>query len=146
MMKKFITTSIIALMTVFCYAPGSNTVMIFESKPIQVPDKLILAIMRYESKNNPLAYNPSEDACGILQLRGIMIDEVNRIMKLQNNPERYTLQDRWDSLKSVRIYYTVQTFHNPGYNHKKAAYLWNGGSTKPNKSTINYYNQIKKLL
>lgn len=145
-MKRFLTTSIIALMTVFCFAPRNSTVMIFESKPIQVPDKLILAIMQYESQNNPLAYNASEDAAGILQLRPIMIDEVNRIMKLQNNPERYTLNDRWDSLKSVRIYYTVQTFHNPGYNHKKAAYLWNGGSVIPKKSTINYYTQIKKLL
>ena len=42
--------------------------------------KLIKAIMAVESSGNPNAYNEAEQSAGILQIRPIMVEDVNRIM------------------------------------------------------------------
>jgi hypothetical protein len=40
---------------------------------------LLAAIIQVESSGNPRAYNQREDAVGILQIRRILVDDLNRI-------------------------------------------------------------------
>lgn len=65
---------------------------------------LIPLLIAVESGGDPNAYNEIENAAGILQIRPIMVDEVNRIL----GEVVYTLQDRFDIDKSLEmcvIYY-----------------------------------------
>lgn len=59
-------------------------------------DLIIAALIMVESSGKALAYNSSTDAVGILQIRRIMVDDVNRIL----GRHIYTYDDRWDPEKS----------------------------------------------
>ena len=53
-------------------------------------DPLIAAIIQVESGGDTLAYNAKEDAVGCLQIRPIMVREVNRLV----GKDSFTLDDR----------------------------------------------------
>jgi len=89
-------------------------------------DILLEAVMCVESSYDSRAINHKENAVGILQIRPIMIREANRILALQRDDRRFTLNDRADSLKSVQVWYIVQGHHNPEYDPILAARIWNG--------------------
>lgn len=59
-------------------------------------EAVIVALIMVESSGKALAYNSSTDAVGILQIRRIMVDDVNRIL----DRNIYTYDDRWDPEKS----------------------------------------------
>ena len=63
---------------------------------------LIGAIIQVESRDNDSAYNKSEDAVGCLQIRPIMIREVNRLLKIRGDSRRYTLLNRWNRQKVLK--------------------------------------------
>lgn len=84
---------------------------------------IINAVKIVESNNNPLAFNVSEQAAGILQIRPIMVREVNRLVGYQ----KYTLEDRWDPTKSVGMFIDYQNAVNPDWCPELAAKKWNGG-------------------
>ena len=67
-------------------------------------DSLVYALIHVESRGNDSAYCVSEDAVGCLQIRRIMIREVNRILKSEGNPLRYKMKDRWSRPKSIEIF------------------------------------------
>lgn len=52
--------------------------------------KVLLSIMEEESRFQPDAINKSENAVGLLQIRPIMIKEVNRLI----GEERFTNMER----------------------------------------------------
>lgn len=62
-------------------------------------EAVIVALIMVESSGKALAYNSSTDAVGILQIRRIMVDDVNRII---GSPV-YTYDDRWDPDKSRQM-------------------------------------------
>jgi hypothetical protein len=68
-----------------------------------IEDPLIAAIIQVESGGDTLAYNSKEDAVGCLQIRPIMVREVNRLV----GKDSFTLYDRWSKVKVFRclIYY-----------------------------------------
>ncbi|MGB9697719.1 MAG: hypothetical protein ACPL2D_10625 [Ignavibacteria bacterium] len=84
-----------------------------------------------ESSGNWLAYNEMENAGGILQIRPVMIDEVNRLQ----DSVRFELRDRWNIERSYKIFAIKMMAHNPELDIIKACQLWNGIKTK--KSYIN---------
>ena len=100
---------------------------------------MLYAFMKVESDFdtdtiNKLGYG------GILQIGQEMTDEVNRILKLNGFPAKFTLSDRLDSLKSVQEWYIVQHYRNASYDLKRACKIWN---PKANKK---YYLKIQKVL
>jgi len=108
--------------------------------------KLINAMIAVESRGNDSAYCAKENAVGCLQIRPIMVKEVNRILKRNNNECRYTLQDRWDRDKSIEMFmivYNYYEFKHKG-NFERVARNWNGG---PNGYTLDatkeYWNNVK---
>ena len=72
--------------------PGKNLISekeIFDYSNLDTD--ILSAIIYVESKGNPQAYAPGEDAVGILQIRKCMVDDVNRILKRKKSPIRESL-------------------------------------------------------
>jgi hypothetical protein len=106
--------------------------------------KFISSLIMVESSGNDQAHNLSEDAVGCLQIRPIMVREVNRLLKRRGEERRYTLQDRWNRRKSIEMFLVynknVTKFENQ-------ARRWNGGPGGMNKeTTIKYWNKVRQKL
>jgi hypothetical protein len=114
-------TTLILLVSQILHAPEFRTLTILENEPIMFmpkPDKMLWAFMKIESNFNTKIVN-YKNAGGILQIRPEMIAEANRICKLTNDRRKFVLDDRLDSIKSVQIWYLVQSYWNPDYNLKQ---------------------------
>jgi hypothetical protein len=138
-MKKMLVT---LLITLFCFqlsAPPFERLTILRDEAIKVYDSMLNAFMFVESSYrtniiNSLGYG------GILQIGQEMIDETNRICKLNGMIESFKLTDRMDSTKAVRMWYIVQTYWNPSYDLKRACKIWNPLASN------NYRRKIQKQL
>ncbi len=110
--------------------------------PALVADSLLAAIIHVESRGDTLAHNIKEDAVGVLQIRPIMVKEVNRVLGF----DKYTLQDRWDKQKSIEMFNVIR--HNtPHPTNEKVARNWNGGPNGYRKnSTLKYWVKVKQQL
>ena len=75
-------------------------------------EPLIQAMIMVESEGNDSAYHKGEKAAGCLQIRPIMVREVNRILEIQNSELEYTLEDRWSREKSIEMFHIVNGYHN----------------------------------
>jgi hypothetical protein len=104
------------------------------------------AVMYVESRGDTSAYNVQEDAVGCLQIRPIMVREVNRVL----GSEVYTLDDRWSrqcSLEMFRVMAVqVDKAEHPNY-EEVVARRWNGGARGERKSaTLGYWRRVEKKL
>ncbi len=85
--------------------------------------KAIIKAERPNSLEQAKAARLREDAVGVLQIRPVMVRACNEILGYQ----KYFLNDRNDSIRSVEMFYLFQNHFNPDFNPEIAAYLWNGG-------------------
>ena len=130
-MNLLVVYSLLTLATSFNGVAGSSTV-----------DPLIMAIIQVESGGDTLAHNIKEDAAGVLQIRPIMIAEVNRLI----GKDIFTLEDRWNVHKSIEMFNVIRS-HTQNPTNEKLARNWNGGWKGYKKqSTIKYWNKVRKLL
>ena len=103
---------------------------------------LIDAIIYVESRGNTKAYNISEDAVGCLQIRPIMLKEVNRLLGYN----KYKLSDRWSKDKSIEMFNVIKE-HTTNPTDEKLARNWNGGwNGYKKKSTLKYWYKVKQQL
>lgn len=106
--------------------------------------KLISSVIMVESSGNDSAHNLSEDAVGCLQIRPIMVREVNRLLKRRGDDRVYTLQDRWNRQKSIEMFLV---FNRNITKFEEQCRRWNGGPNGMNKpSTRRYWNKVKTIL
>jgi hypothetical protein len=140
MQRRMIALLILTLYFQILTAPPNPVIYIAESNPLK-DQRLLNAIIQVESGGNPLQVNFGEQAMGLLQIRPVMLNEVNRILEIQGKNQRYTIKDALDSIKSIQMYWIVQNYHNAGNDFKSGAILWNGRS-KHN----HYWGKIKKLI
>ena len=151
---KTILITIAIVSSIYTY-DAVTEVKIVESKPdVEVVEavkdsvikmsNLTEAIIQVESVGNDSAYNKSEDAVGCLQIRPVMVREVNRLLKKRKNPKRYTLLNRWDRQKSIEMFLVfTKNISKP----EAKARCWNGGPKGMTKSaTIKYWNKVKTIL
>lgn len=128
------------------------------SLPLQAQDNLtwvdfVEAVIYVESRGNECAHNVEEDAVGCLQIRPIMVREVNRILARNNNPMRFTLEDRWDREKSVYMFDIIadqvpccEDVSFLEYT-EHVARVWNGGTRGHLKcSTTTYWEKVKAKM
>jgi len=105
-----------------------------------IEDKLIAAIMQVESGGDTLAYNLKEDAVGCLQIRPIMVREVNRLL----GKDSFKLKDRWSKVKSIQMFNILRS-HLKGASDEQIARTWNGGYNGHNiPQTMQYWNKVKQ--
>lgn len=113
-----------------------------QDKEIRRRIAIIRAISTVESGNNPSAFNSGENAKGLLQIRPIMVKEIN----LYTN-YRFTHRECWDSIVSIEAFTAYQDQFNPDWEPEKAAKLWNGGRSGENKpQTQQYWERVKEVL
>ena len=110
-------------------------------------EPLIQAMIMVESEGNDSAYCKKEEAVGCLQIRPIMVREVNRVLKIQNSELEYTLEDRWSREKSIEMFHIVNGYHNKNSTYEEIARAWNGGPNWFKKSlTKRYWKRVQKQL
>ena len=108
---------------------------------------LIQAMIMVESEGNDSAYHKGEKAAGCLQIRPIMVREVNRILGIQKSELEYTLEDRWSREKSIEMFHIVNGYHNKNSTYEEIARAWNGGPNWFKKSlTKRYWKRVQKQL
>ena len=107
-----------------------------------IQDSLIDAIIHVESRGDSMAYNAKEDAVGVLQIRPIMMREVNRLLGYN----KYTLDDRWSKSKSIEMFNVIKQ-HTTNPTNEILARNWNGGwNGYKKKSTLKYWQKVKTQL
>ena len=123
------------------YATSSFEVVMVKTTPI-IQDSLIDAIIHVESRGDSMAYNAGEDAVGVLQIRPIMMREVNRLLGYN----KYTLKDRWSKSKSIEMFNVIKD-HTTNPTNERLARNWNGGwNGYKKKSTLKYWQKVQNQL
>jgi len=120
-----------------------STQSMWYDKPVEQPiaiDTLLNAVMAVESNFDTMAYNEKENAAGCLQIRPIMVREVNRLL----GENKYTLKDRWSKAKSIEMFNVIRS-HLKGASDEQIARTWNGGyNGKNNPKTLQYWIKVRK--
>jgi soluble lytic murein transglycosylase-like protein len=100
------------------------------------------AVCRVESNGNPRAVGDGGKAAGIAQIWAITVKDINRFAGT-----RYTLNDRFDPVKSKEMFNLYVEHYGKGRSLQYKARLWNGGPGGNSKTaTIAYWKKIKKHL
>ena len=108
---------------------------------------LVDAIIWVESRGDTSAYCKRKDAVGVLQIRPIMLREVNRILDLQGSSTIYTLEDRWNRDKSIQMFNVIANYYHETSSYEKIARCWNGGPKGlQKKQTQKYWRKVQKRL
>lgn len=109
------------------------------------PDlKWVVAIAQVESGLDAGAYNEDEDARGVLQIRPIMVRDVNRIQALNGHDRRYTHDDAWDVESSWEMFLTYSRHYAPNGTAQTWARNWNGGPSGHEKeATLPYWEKVQ---
>ena len=113
-------------------------------------DTLLQSIILVESNGDSSAVGDkhmSTPSIGLLQIREVMVDEINRILIKRGEKLRYLYKDRWSATKSIEMYYIWKDFHHNESTEETIARNWNGGTYGyKKKATINYWAKVKSKL
>ena len=132
-------SSLLMTLSISTFSP--EIVLVDKVNP-EVKDFLIQAIMEVESGSDTLAYNSKEDAVGCLQIRPIMVREVNRLL----GKDSFKLKDRWSKAKSIQMFNILRS-HLKGASDEQIARTWNGGYNGKNKpQTLEYWNKVRNNI
>ena len=102
----------------------------------------ITSIIQKETKFNNVI-NHKENAVGYLQIRPIMVHDINRIVGYK----KFTLNDRWNKEKSIKMFIIYQNYYNPDWDFEKGARIWNGGPDGHlQNDTFAYWEDVEKTL
>ena len=118
---------------------------------IAKPKSLVEAMIQVESGGNDSIIGDKHiiggEAVGCLQIRPIMVREVNRICKKIGSHQRFTLKDRFDRDKSIHMFMIWREFHHKDSSPEKIARNWNGGGRGYlNPRTEKYWNKVEQQL
>ena len=132
----------------------SITAMTPIKKEGSIKEMFYASISWVESSNNPNAVS-RDGSLGIVQIRPVMVEEVNRICKIKGINKKFTLADRRDVVKSKEMFWIYQEFYNPEIQWDALsdndleilARKWNGGPKGHIKNaTKKYWNKVNKQL
>ena len=119
-------------------------------QPIIKKQKLVEALIQVESRGNDSCVGDRHlivPSIGCLQIRPIMVREVNRILKKLGKNKRYKNKDRYSREKSIEMFTIWKNFHHKNDSDEIIARCWNGGPKGyKRKSTLNYWKKVKKEL
>jgi hypothetical protein len=139
-MKKLMIL-ILVMFSLRLFAPEGRAVILIElNSPICISDPLLFSFQFVESSFDADTINYLGYA-GILQEGQEMIDEANRICKIQDIPLTFSYpESALDSLQATQIWYIVQRYHNKEYHSKKACKIWNP------LASVKYRKKIEQTL
>lgn len=103
------------------------------------------SIIHVESRgrDNALARDGS---AGPLQIKAVLVKDVNRILAHRGDTLRFNMKDRFDREKAIQMFWIYQSFYGKETDsYEIMARRWNGG---PNghrkKATIKYWKKVNK--
>jgi hypothetical protein len=130
--------------------PSKQLVEVLPVDTVLPIDLLIEALIKVESGGKADAVGDSHldsPSIGVLQIRPIMVREVNRILKKRKVDTRFKLKDRFSRLKSIKMFNVWKNHHHRNDNFETIARSWNGGPRGPSfKSTKVYWGKVKSKL
>lgn len=151
-MRKYLTIAalispILFGATTIKYEPIKKPIdpVVLELKPVKIIKTVdfIEALIQVESLGNDSAIGDKHlvgaEAVGALQIRPIMVREVNRILKLKKSEVRFKLKDRFNREKSIQMFLIWKEFHHKDSDFEKIARNWNGGPKGFKKSRTEHY-------
>ena len=113
-------------------------------------DHLLEAMIQVESRgiaNSVGDKHLGRPSIGVLQIRPIMVREVNRILKKHKIKKKYSMDDRYNRESSIEMFYIWRFYHHPNASDEVIARCWNGGPKGwKRKSTKHYWNKVKKEI
>ena len=125
-------------------------------QPLQIENSipkiedLVNALIQVESRGNDSAVGDKHlpaPSVGVLQIRPIMVKEVNRICKKIGSVHRFTLNDRFDREKSIHMFMIWKKYHHKDSNFEAIARSWNGGPRwRSIKRTEKYWAKVEQQL
>ena len=135
--------------------PTIEKVAVIKPQPISIPQpigELVTALIHVESRGIDSAIGDvslGEPSVGVLQIRPIMVREVNRILKLKKSEIRFKRKDRFSREKSIEMFLIWKEFHHKDSDFETIARNWNGGpngykNSRTEKYWIKVQNQLKK--
>lgn len=145
-MKKYIISILVCL--TFFQTKSIEVIKIPIVKQIEIEEEpLIKALMKVESNNDSLAVGDThltEFSIGILQIRPIMVDECNRILKLlKKDRPKFKYSDRISKRKSIEMFKLWRDYHHKGSSEEVVARNWNGGTYGyKNSKTKKYWKKV----
>jgi len=121
--------------------------VVIKKQPIE---PLISALISVESMGNDSAIgdiNLREPSVGALQIRPIMVREVNRILKLKRSGYKFKRKDRFSRKKSIEMFMIWYEFHHKDSDYEKISRNWNGGPKgHRNSRTLHYWEKVQTEL
>ena len=122
----------------------------FLEKNQKLKDKLVEALIQVESRGKEDCVGDKHliiPSVGVLQIRPIMVREVNRILKLLGKNQRYKNKDRYSRIKSIEMFNIWKDYHHKNDSDEVIARCWNGGPKGwKRKATLHYWSKVKKEL
>ncbi len=105
--------------------------------------RVLPAIEMVESSGRANAVGDGGKAVGILQIRPVMVEDVNRIL----GEDRYTLADRLDPAKSREMFRVYSDHYAKCGDAEKVARNWNGGPRGHRKAaTLAYWRKVDQAM
>jgi len=105
-------------------------------------EELIEAMAFVESGGNPATIgdiNLGTPSVGLLQIRPIMVREVNRILRKQGLDKRFKNSDRKSGDKSIEMFNIWADAYHLNSSYEKMARNWNGGPKGYKKTATSHY-------
>ena len=133
---------------------SENTSISDTIKPDTIPIKLknlINAMIQVESRGRDSVIGDKHiiggEAVGALQIRPVMVREVNRLLKKQKLDKRYKLSDRYSRKKTIEMFMVWKNYKHKNSSSEKIARCWNGGPRGWKKNSTKYYwSKVQKEL
>ena len=112
--------------------------------------ELITAMAFVESGGNPATIGDTNlitPSVGLLQIRIIMVKEVNRILRKQGLDKRFKYSDRKSANKSIEMFNIWADAYHLNSSYEKMARNWNGGPKGYKKSaTAHYWKKVQNYV
>lgn len=117
-----------------------DTIVVYKNGHDYYWELFTQALIWVESRGDSNAIGSKNDM-GVLQITPILLQDCNRILKT----EKFTLEDRLDSLKSVEMFNVIQDHYNPQHDYHLALKIWNGKAPLSyHRKVMDKFNEIKE--
>lgn len=98
------------------------------------------ALIWVESRGDSKAVGSNNDI-GVLQITPVLVEDCNRIVGY----DKYDLDDRLDSLRSVEMFNVIQDHYNPQHDYHWALKIWNSRAPLSyHRKVMDKFNEIKE--
>lgn len=110
-----------------------------------VKSTFVDSIIHVESRGRDNAIS-RDGSAGPLQIKAVLVKDVNRILAHRGDTLRFKLKDRFNREKAIQMFWIYQSFYgNETDTYETMARRWNGG---PNghrrKATLKYWKKVNK--